>query len=97
MAPTTEIPQTVQWNGKTVPVYPMETVDFSRLLSQEPAELEKVLQCCKKEGYFYLDMNGIDGRRFLEDQEQTLQLMYRFFDAPIEAKNEFGLIAPHLG
>lgn len=93
----TEIPQSVQWNGKKVPVYPMETVDFSRLLSNEPAELEKTLRCCQKEGYFYLDLNNIDGRRFLEDQERTLELMHKFFAAPEEAKNEFGLVAPHLG
>ncbi|RYO73969.1 hypothetical protein DL762_001951 [Monosporascus cannonballus] len=97
MAPSTEIPQTVQWNGKTVPVYPMETVDYSRLLSQEPEEVEKALRCCQKEGYFYLDLSGIDGRRVLEDQKDTLELMYRFFGSPLEAKNQFGLVAPHLG
>ncbi|RYP92842.1 hypothetical protein DL770_001013 [Monosporascus sp. CRB-9-2] len=97
MAPSTEIPQTVQWNGRTVPVYPMETVDYSRLLSQEPEEVEKVLRCCQKEGYFYLDLSGIDGRRMLEDQKETLELMYRFFGSPLEAKNQFGLVAPHLG
>ncbi len=75
----------------------METVDFSRLLSQEPAELEKTLRCCQKEGYFYLNLNGIDGRRFLEDQNKTLELMHKFFESPLEAKNEFGLVAPHLG
>lgn len=97
MAVTTEMPRTVQWNGKTVPVYPMQTFDFSRLLSQEPAELERLVRCCQTEGYFYIDLEGIDGRRFLEDQQETLKLMHRFFEAPQEAKNEFGLVSPHLG
>lgn len=97
MAITTEIPQTVDWQGKKVPVYPMETIDFGRLLSQEPAELEKLLNACKAEGFFYLDLKNIDGRRMLDDQEQTLELMKRFFDSPLEAKNEFGLTNPHLG
>ncbi|KAI0009193.1 Clavaminate synthase-like protein [Xylariaceae sp. FL0662B] len=97
MAISAEIPQTVEWNGKKIPVYPMETIDFGKLLSQEPAEVERVLRCCQTEGFFYLDLQGIDGRRMLEDQQDTLKLMYEFFGAPLEAKNEFGLISPHLG
>ncbi|KAI5867191.1 Clavaminate synthase-like protein [Durotheca rogersii] len=97
MGISTEVPQTVEWNGKKVPVYPMEIIDFSKLLSQEPAEIEKLVRSCQDEGYFYLDLRNIDGRRLLEDQQETLKLMYRFFDAPLEAKNEFGLVAPHLG
>jgi len=31
------------------------------------------------------------------DQQKTLELMHRFFESPLEAKNEFGLISPHLG
>jgi isopenicillin N synthase-like dioxygenase len=97
MAITTEVPQTVEWNGKKVPVYPMQTFDFSKLLSQEPAELERLVRCCQDEGYFYIDLQGIDGRRFLDDQQETLKLMHRFFESPLEAKNQYGLVAPHLG
>ena len=97
MAITTEVPETVQWNGKTVPVYPMETVSFERLLSQEPAELEKVVRCCETQGFFYLDLQGIDGRRMLADQQSTLDLMKRFFESPLEDKNQYGLVSPHLG
>ncbi|GAB1317185.1 Oxidoreductase vrtI [Madurella fahalii] len=92
-----EPPQSVEWNGTKVPVYPMETIDFSLLLSQEPAEVERLVRCCETKGFFYLDLQNIDGRRILEDRDATLDLMYRFFDAPLEAKNEFGLISPHLG
>src|SRR4051812_47268662 len=97
MAISTEILKTVDWNGKKVPVYEMQTIDFSALLSQEPAELERMVRCCQTEGYFYLDLKGIDGRRMLDDQQETLKLMHRFFESPIEVKNEYGLIAPHLG
>lgn len=75
----------------------METISFERLLSQEPAEIERTVRCCENEGFFYLDLSGIDGRRYLEDQEKTLDLMHRFFESPLEAKNQFGLISPHLG
>ncbi|KAI1308915.1 Clavaminate synthase-like protein [Xylaria venustula] len=97
MAVTAETLRTVEWNGKKVPVYPMQTFDFSKLLSQEPEELERLVRCCQGEGYFYIDLQGIDGRRFLEDQQETLNLMHRFFESPIEAKNQYGLVAPHLG
>lgn len=97
MAPITEVPQTKEWNGKQVPVYPMEIIDFSKLLSNEPTEIDRLVRSCQDTGYFYLDLRGIDGRRMVEDQQDTLKLMYRFFDAPLEAKNEFGLVAPHLG
>ncbi|KAI1849595.1 hypothetical protein JX265_013601 [Neoarthrinium moseri] len=97
MAISNEVPQTVQWNGQIVPVYPMETISFERLLSQEPEELERLVQCCETEGFFYIDLKGIDGRRFLEDQQKTLELMHKFFESPIEAKNQYGLISPHLG
>jgi isopenicillin N synthase-like dioxygenase len=97
MGITTEVPKTVQWNGKQVPVYPMQTVDFSQLLSQEPAEIEKLVRCCQTEGFFYIDLQGIDGRRMLDDQQETLALMHRFFESPLEVKNEYGLVSPHLG
>jgi isopenicillin N synthase-like dioxygenase len=90
MGITSEVPETVQWSGKQVPVYSMQTIDFSRLLSQEPDEIEKLLKCCQTEGFFYIDLQGIDGRRFLDDQQETLKLMNKFFDSPLEVKNEFG-------
>lgn len=97
MGITTELPKTVTWNGKQVPVYPMQTVDFSQLLSQEPSEIEKLVKCCQTEGFFYIDLQGIDGRRMLDDQQETLKLMHRFFESPLEVKNEYGLVSPHLG
>lgn len=97
MAPTIDMPQTVDWQGKKVPVWPMPVIDYGLLLSQDPAEVEKVTNACLNEGYFQLDLNGIDGRRMLSDQQETLKLMHRFFSNTLEAKNEFGLISSHLG
>lgn len=97
MAPQTEMPQTVDWMGKKVPVWGMQTINYGNLLSHEPSEIDKLVNACIDEGYFYLDLTGIDGRRMLQDQQDTLKLMKRFFDAPLEAKNEFGLISSHLG
>jgi isopenicillin N synthase-like dioxygenase len=97
MAPSTDMPQTVEWQGKQVPVWSMRTVNYGLLLSQDPAEVENVTKACLEDGYFYLDLQSIDGRRMLEDRQETLKLMERFFSAPIEQKNEYGLISSHLG
>jgi len=97
MAPELEPSQTVEWQGKQVPVWPVPTIDYGQLLAQDPAEVDKVLKACLEEGYFNLDLQNIDGRRMLHDQQETLKLMHRFFESPIEAKNEFGLISSHLG
>lgn len=97
MAPTLDVPKTVDWMGKTVPVWSMQTINYSNLLSQDPGEVDKVVNACIEEGYFYLDLKGIDGRRMLSDQKELQALMKRFFAEPIEKKNEFGLISSHLG
>jgi isopenicillin N synthase-like dioxygenase len=75
----------------------MRTINYSLLLSADPTEISSVLAACLEDGYFYLDLASIDGRRMLSDADTTLSLMKRFFSAPIEAKNEFGLISSHLG
>lgn len=97
MAPTLDAPQTVDWMGQKVPVWSMQTIDYAGLLSQDPSEVDKVVNACLEDGYFYLNLQSIDGRRMLSDQQETLSLMKRFFDGPIEVKNEFGLISSHLG
>lgn len=97
MAPNLDPPQTVDWMGKKVPVWSMQTINYGLLLSQDAGEVDRVVNACLEDGYFYLDLQGIDGRRMLSDQQETLKLMKRFFDAPLEQKNEFGLISSHLG
>ena len=98
MAPLSDSPpQTVEWQGKQVPVWPMRTINYSLLLSQDPAEVDKVVKACLEEGYFQLDLDNIDGRGMLRDREEVIKLMDRFFAQPLEAKNELGLVDSHLG
>lgn len=40
MAPNTEPTRTVEWQGRQVPVWPMRTIDYGLLLSQDPAEVD---------------------------------------------------------
>lgn len=82
---------TVSYNGEEVPVCKLQTIDFSRLLSHEPAEINKLLRCCLDAGFFYLDLQDIDGRWMLGDHQRLLALMRRFFNSPDDEKNEIGL------
>lgn len=91
MASSTKPTRTVQYEGKQVPVCVLETVNFGRLLSQDPSEVYALLKCCQEAGFFYLDLQDIDGRRMLDDVQLLLALMHRFFNARHEEKNEIGL------
>lgn len=64
------------YQGKPIQIAQLQTINFSRLLSQEPAELDKLLHLCKTEGFFYHGLQDIDGRRMLDDKAKliTLQL-----------------------
>lgn len=83
--------KSISYNGEEVPVCELEILNFSRLLSQEQAEINKLLRCCQDAGFFYLDLEDIDGKRMLEDHQRLLALMRRFFNSPHDEKNEIGL------
>ncbi|MCJ1396722.1 hypothetical protein MMC18_009614 [Xylographa bjoerkii] len=80
-----------EYQGKPVRVLELETINFSRLLSQEPAEVNKLLLLCQTDGFFYLDLQNLDGRRMLDDLQKLLAVIRRFFNSPHDAKNEIGL------
>jgi isopenicillin N synthase-like dioxygenase len=81
----------IYYQGKPIQIAQLQTINFSRLLSQEPAELGKLLHLCKTEGFFYLDLQDIDGRRMLDDKARLLKVMERFFNSSHDEKNEIGL------
>jgi isopenicillin N synthase-like dioxygenase len=81
----------IHYQGKPVQIAQLHTINFSRLLSQEPAELDKLLHLCKTEGFFYRDLQDIDERRMLDDKARLLKVMERFFNSFNDEKNEIGL------
>ncbi|EGX90503.1 2OG-Fe(II) oxygenase family oxidoreductase, putative [Cordyceps militaris CM01] len=82
--------EAVKYQGKVADVAELQTINFSRLISQEPVELKKLLHLCQTEGFFYLDLQGLDSSRMLEDLQNLLAVMKRFFDSPLHEKNERG-------
>lgn len=79
------------YQGKPIQIAQLQSINFSGILSQEPTELDKLLHLCKTEGFFYLDLQDIDGRRMLDDKVRLLELMKRFFTSSHDEKNEIGL------
>jgi isopenicillin N synthase-like dioxygenase len=81
----------IYYQDKPIQIAQLQTINFSRLLSQETVELDKLLHLCKTEGFFYLDLQDIDGRRMLDDKARLLKVMERFFNSSHNEKNEIGL------
>lgn len=81
----------IEFQGRPLQIAQLGVIDFSRLLSQEPLELEKLVHLCKTEGFFYLNLQDIDGRRMLDDKARLLKVMEKFFTSSHDEKNEIGL------
>jgi isopenicillin N synthase-like dioxygenase len=81
----------IYYQDKPIQIAQLQTINFSRLLSQETVELDKLLHLCKTVGFFYLDLQDIDGRRMLDDKARLLKVMERFFNSSHNEKNEIGL------
>ena len=67
-------------------VAPLETVDFSRLVTRDEAEISKLLVSCQTHGFFYLDLQNAESRTILEDAQQLVRIMENYFAQPLEAK-----------
>ncbi|KAI0204766.1 putative 2OG-Fe(II) oxygenase family oxidoreductase [Astrocystis sublimbata] len=87
----------MRYEDRDVPVLDLKTIEFDKLVSNGPTEIHKLLEYCEKEGFFYLDLRGFDGRRTLVDKEKLLTLMSRFFNSSLQEKDEIGLPAQKHG
>ena len=70
-----------------IDIAPLETVDFSRLLSKGSAEIAKLLHCCVTHGFFYLDLQGTESaRQLLSYKEDVFRFMETYFNQPLDVK-----------
>ena len=75
-----------------VPVAPIASASFAKLLANDDAEGQKVLDACRTYGFFYLDMRDCsEGQALLDESEQLLQLATKAFKPPLEEKQKFAL------
>ena len=67
-------------------IAPLETVDFSRLVTRDEAEISKLLASCQTHGFFYLDLQNAESRPILEDAQHVVRIMENYFAQPLEVK-----------
>ncbi|KAJ3008460.1 hypothetical protein HKX48_008515 [Thoreauomyces humboldtii] len=74
-------------DGESAPVFAnLQTIDFSALLSQDPFETLRLVNACKNQGFFYLNLNAPSTKSVLGNWDEVLKVMDRWFDQPLEAK-----------
>jgi len=81
--------ETAILNGEQVEVAPLSTIDFQMLVNGNPAEVQRLLDCCVTDGFFYLNLQGPHpSSKILVDQDNLLGVMKDYFDQPHEIKME---------
>jgi isopenicillin N synthase-like dioxygenase len=83
--------KSIHYQGRLIHITQLQTINFSRLFSREPAELDKLSRLCKTEGFFYLNLQNIEGRRISDDKARLLKVMERFLKSFHDEKNNIGL------
>ena len=64
----------------------LQTIDFSKLLAQEEAEITKLLNASSTAGFFYVDLQGQSTRGLLEDEDRMYEVMQKYFGLSLEVK-----------
>jgi hypothetical protein len=77
---------TIQTPPTSARLAKLETIDFSRLLLKDHAELLKLLTLCKRDGFFYLNLQGFENGGIIDDKDNVVRMMEEFFDLPMEQK-----------
>ena len=75
----------------------LESINFARLLQNDPTESEKLLRACQTHGFFYLNLLTKSADGILDDYSSVLRVMSEWFDQPLAKKMEFdnGSTATH--
>ncbi|KAK2878177.1 hypothetical protein FQN49_001080 [Arthroderma sp. PD_2] len=68
----------------TLPVAPLNVIDWGRLRSKEAGEGKKLLEACEGQGFFYLDLSCDEA--FLQDWRAVLAFMDQYFHLDLDAK-----------
>ena len=76
-----------------VPTAPIARISLSKILDNDPSESAAVLEACRNQGFFYLDLRSISqGENLIQESEDLLRLSYEVFGRPYDYKNEHALI-----
>lgn len=73
-------------DGHQVDVASLETIDFGRLATKEPAEVERLLNASQMPGFFYLDLRNEPTKEILAGLLEVYAVAEKHFDEPPEVK-----------
>lgn len=77
---------TVIVKDRQVNIAHLKRLNYARLASRDPAEVEKLLHVCQSPGFFYLDLQDVQTEQWLAKLQNVYTLSERFFDQPYEIK-----------
>lgn len=84
--PHSTVARTTIIDGHQVDVASLETIDFGRLETKEPDEVEKLLNASQMPGFFYLDLQSEHTKQIIADLPDVYALAEKYFDQPPEVK-----------
>lgn len=73
-------------NDTTIDVAALEVVDLERLTTNEPGEVEKLLDAATSPGFFWVDLRDGFAKSVPADWEKIYELADRYFTQPHELK-----------
>jgi isopenicillin N synthase-like dioxygenase len=62
----------------------LHTIQYQKLLNNEPQELSRLLKACQTDGFFYLDLRSAS--LLLDLYRNLMTLTEKYFDQPVESK-----------
>ena len=86
MPHSTAIHNTATIGGSQVDVVSLETIDYGRLASKEPAEVEKLLHASQMPGFFHLDFQNEPTKEVLTGLRDVYAVAEKYFDEPPEGE-----------
>lgn len=95
--PQDTVLRTAMLDGTEVDIAPLDTVDFSRIVTKDPAEIAKLFMASQTHGFFYLDLRTDTTSQILEDVQGVLSVMKRFFAQDLMTKMQEYRASPKHG
>lgn len=76
----------VKETAKHFPIAPLDTISYARLQKKDASEINKLLEVCIKDGFFYLDLNEEQGPSTLAQADNVFAFMQDWFCQPHDDK-----------
>ncbi len=68
------------------PLSKLQTIKFVRLVNRDTEEVNRMVQICIDDGFFYLDLTLWNNGTFINSLDECNQIIEQWFKKPIEDK-----------